>query len=442
LVPSNQTVSGQHYDLDRIWLCLSCLLAGKTPLRAVPRLVEVFDDFFRLPTATSQSEPAFAVPHWTTSRMWLMRLGLAQLRQSWVQADDWVWLVDHSVQLGRDRCLVVLGTRLSELPAGQMRLRRQDMHLLHLAVMRDPNMYSNHQELLKVQALTGPPRLLLSDHGADLAGAVRLFLEGQVKPNHTLDIYDVTHKAALVLQHHLERDPRWPEFLSLIGKTRNSTKQTEWAFLLPPVLRTKSRYLNLGELMLWATRTSWLLEHQPAALLEHGDVDRLEEKMGWLRGYAQDVLRWQRCYAVTAKAEEVVRDGGLHQGAAEALRQALAGKAQEGVAKTMAEEMVAFVAGQSNRLKQGEKVPGSTEVLESCFGTLKALEKDQSRSGFTGLVLGLGALVGKVTKEVVANALQSTPIKAVRRWCHENIGMSLQRKRRQVYRLVGATNLV
>ena len=51
-------------------------------------------------------------------------------------------------------------------------------------------------------------------------------------------------------------------------------------------------------------------------------------------------------------------------------------------------------------------MPGSTEVLESCFGTLKALEKDQSKGGFTGLVLGLGALLGKVTKEVVAAALR------------------------------------
>jgi hypothetical protein len=444
LASSQHAVRGQHYDLDRIWLCLSCLLTAKVPLQAVPRLVDVFEDCYHLRGGNDQAGPGLAVPHWTTSRMWLMRLGLAQLRQARVKADDWVWLVDHSVQLGRDRCLVVLGTRLSELPAGRLRLCRQDMQSLHLAVMSDPNQYSNHRELLKVQAVTGSPRLLLSDHAADLAGAVRLFLAGLGRSANTLDIYDVTHKAALVLQWHLEKDPRWAEFLSQVGKTRNQLKQTEWAFLLPPVLRTKSRYLNLGELMRWASRTSWLVHQRPEALLEHGELDRLEEKMGWLRGYATELTRWQQCYAVTAKAEEVVRDGGLHQGAAQTLRQALAGQAEEGPAKAIAQQMVAFVAGQSKKLKPGEKVPGSTEVLESCFGTLKALEKDQSRSGFTGLVLGLGGLVGKVTREVVARALESTPVKAVRNWCQQNIGMSLQRKRRQVYRLAkaGATVLV
>jgi hypothetical protein len=112
--------------------------------------------------------------------------------------------------------------------------------------------------------------------------------------------------------------------------------------------------------------------------------------------------------------------------------------------KDLASEMVAYVADQCQGLNPGERVPGSTQVLESCFGTLKALEKDHCRSGFTGLVLGLAALVGKVTKEGVRQALASTPLKAVRHWCEQNIGSSLQSKRGQVYRLArlaGVTDL-
>jgi hypothetical protein len=104
-------------------------------------------------------------------------------------------------------------------------------------------------------------------------------------------------------------------------------------------------------------------------------------------------------------------------------------------------EMLNYAWEQTKDLKPGERVPGSTEVLESCFGTLKALEKEQCRSGFTGLVLGLGALVGKVTAKVVAQALESTPVKAVRRWCQENIGTSSQAKRCQAAHLARATDL-
>jgi hypothetical protein len=424
-------VPGQHYDLDRIWLCLSCILAGKVPLQAVPRLLGVFDSFIHPGSAEE-------TPDWTASRMWLMRLGLGQLRQPVLEAPDWVWLLDHSVQLGRERCLVVLGGRLSEMPRGP--LQRADLRLLHLKVMRDPNMVSNHQELLEVLRLTGPPRAILSDHGADLRGGLRLLREGEGLKG-TLDVYDVKHRCALALQHRLEDDARWAEFLSLIGKTRNGIKQTEWAFLLPPVQRSKSRYLNLGEMLRWASRTSWLIEHKPRGLLEHGDPDRLQEKMGWLLGFGEELELWRGWYRVAARTEQAVRNLGLYKGAEADLRARLAPVSKEQTSKAMAAEMVAFVREQSAGLAEGERVPGSTQVLESCLGTLKALEKEQSRSGFTGLVLGLGALLGRITKGVVRQALAHTPIKAVRRWCEQNIGQSLQSKRSQVYPLAGVTDL-
>jgi hypothetical protein len=427
-------VPGQHYDLDRIWLCLSCVLQGKTSLQAVPRLLEVFDSCYR------PDQPG-EVPNWTTSRMWLMRLGLSQLRLPVVKADDWFWLLDHSVQLGRERCLAVLGGRLGEMPPGP--LRRGNLRLLHLKVMRDPNMDSNHKELLKVQQRTGVPRAVLSDHGADVLGGVRLLRagNGQVKGIDTYDVYDIKHRAALGLKERLEAAPRWAEFLSAVGKARNAAKQTEWAFLLPPVLRSKSRYLNLGELVRWATRTSWLIEHKPKALLEHGKVERLEEKLGWLLGFAGELVAWRGWYQVAARAEQAVRNRGLYRGAELDVRKRLEPVATDAPGKQLAAEMVAFVADQSKGIKPGERLPGSTEVLESCFGTLKALEKDQSRSGFTGLVLGLGALLGRVTKEGVRQALASTPIKAVRRWCAKNVGQSLQSKRAQVYPLANVIDL-
>jgi hypothetical protein len=433
--PTASRVPGQHYDLDRIWLCLSCILSGKASLQSVPRLLEVMESFYQL------DQPAEA-PDWTASRMWLMRLGLGQLRQPLVKANDWVLLLDHSIQLGRDRCLAVLGVRLSELPPGP--LRRTDLRPLHLKIMRDPNMHSNYQELLQVVDRTGPPRAVLCDHGADVLGGVRLLREDCWQNRAILDLYDVKHRVAVALKHRLEPEPRWAEFLTQIGKTRNAAKQTEWAFLLPPVLRSKSRYLNLGELIRWATRTSWLIEHKPKALLEHGDAARLEEKMGWVLDFAPELSLWRQWYQVAAQTEQVVRNGGLYQGVEAEVRQRLQRVSTEAKSQDLAAELTAFVAEQSKELKQGERVPGSTQVLESCFGTLKALEKDHNRSGFTGLVLGLGALVGKVTKEVVRQALASTPIKTVRRWCAENIGRSLQSKRGEVYRLArlaGVTDL-
>src|SRR5262249_44903992 len=38
----------------------------------------------------------FPVPHFTTVRFWLLRLGHYNLTRVKVQADDWIWIIDHS----------------------------------------------------------------------------------------------------------------------------------------------------------------------------------------------------------------------------------------------------------------------------------------------------------------------------------------------------------
>ena len=58
-------------------------------------------------------------PDRSTGRLWLLRLGLAALLRPKAIADDRAWMIDHSIQIGTCKCLVILGIRLSELPEGR-----------------------------------------------------------------------------------------------------------------------------------------------------------------------------------------------------------------------------------------------------------------------------------------------------------------------------------
>ena len=71
-------------------------------LRATSRVLEFIARFFGLP---------FSAPDWTTGRMWLLRFGPAQLNEPKDQADDWVWLIAHSVPIGTQKVLAILGIR-------------------------------------------------------------------------------------------------------------------------------------------------------------------------------------------------------------------------------------------------------------------------------------------------------------------------------------------
>jgi hypothetical protein len=45
-----------------------------------------------------------------------MRVGVAAIEEPVEQADDWIWMADHSNQIGQEKALVVLGLRASQMP--------------------------------------------------------------------------------------------------------------------------------------------------------------------------------------------------------------------------------------------------------------------------------------------------------------------------------------
>ena len=96
----------------------------------------------------------------------------------------------------------------------------------------------------------------------------------------------------------------------------------------------------------------------------------------------------------------------------------------------LAAEFVEFVRVQSGFARPGERLVGSTEVLESLFGKWKHLERQESQSGVTGFVLSLGAIAGKWPLSRIQAALESTPVKHVEAWCEQYFPATLQSQRR------------
>lgn len=364
--------------------------------------------------------------HWSTIRMWILRLGLASLTRPLTVALDWVWFVDHSVQIGRCKCLVILGIRLSDYPWGRP-LVYADLEPIAVVPMESATKESVHECLETAVQRTGVPRAIVDDHGADLHGGVKLF---QQRHPETAEVYDVKHKAACLLRARLERDPTWQSFCTLVGKSKFALQQTELAPLTPPSQRSKARFMNLDILVKWGVKTLALLD-KPEGLPEKISASRLEAKLGWLRDYREALADWSADLAVIEQTLEFTRTDGVFAGAAEILVHRLPPPSAPGGA--VAAKLLEFVKEQSSTAAPNEQLPASTEVLESCFGKLKYLEHEQSKSGFTGLVLSLGAIVGPLTLERVKDAMERCRVKDVLNWCREKLGPSIQSQRQAAY---------
>jgi len=362
-------------------------------------------------------------PDRSTGRMWLLRLGLAAFLRPKAHARDWVWMVDHSVQIGRCKCLVILGVRLGDLPADRP-LAHHDMEPIALVPMCHATQEAVAACLEGAVAATGVPRLILSDHGADLHGGVERFR--RLHPE-TSEGYDVKHKAACLLKRRLGRDARWGAYATRLGQTKFAVQQTELAFLTPPSQRSKARFMNLGTLVAWGNRTLALLD-DPSWPERFGvSAERVESKLGWLKPYRAELVSWENCQELIDRTWEFVRRRGYYVGAGFDLAREL--PEAPGMAGELREELIGFVREESLPVPLGERWPGTTEVLESCFGKLKALEDRQSKSGFTGLVLSVGAMVSSWTTERVSEALDRCRVRDVSAWCRRQLGETLRSQR-------------
>lgn len=415
---------GSGYGVDTIALCLRLVLSGVS-LRGMPRVLAV------LAEACGWS---MDIPHWTTGRLWLMRLGHAMLTQPLEQADDWAWLTDHSVQIGQEKCLVIVGIRLRDLPKPGQALSHHDLHLIALIPRVSWTRREVDAALQEAVQRTGVPRVIVDDHGVDLAGGVKYFQERHPQ---TVEIYDAKHKAACLLKHRLQKEPRWQEFQKCIGQTRCAVQQTEMAFLTPPAPKPKARFMNLAPQLAWAEGVLDVLHEPPAQVQAWVSQERLQEKLGWLEAFAAPVAEWSEWQQVVNTTVEFVNRQGVYRGVAKALRQQMPAKFAHASSTALAKDLVTFMAKQARRAKPGERFPGSTEVLESCFGKLKQLEKQQARGGFTTLVVSFGALLATTTSTVVKAALEHSGVKDVCAWCKKHLGITLFGQRKLAF--AGAT---
>jgi hypothetical protein len=228
---------------------------------------------------------ALDVPHWTTGRLWLLRLGHATLTAAKESAGDWAWLIDHSVQIGQEKCLVILGIRLVDLPPRGQCLAHEDMELIELMPAKSWTRQQVDEALESAAQKAGHvPRVIVDDHGVDLHGGVLLFQQRHAK---TAEIYDAKHKAACLLKSRLEKNPRWQAFVTLLGQSRCAVQQTELAFLSPPAPKPKARFMNIGPQLAWGRRVLAILRQPPPA----ASAGRLKQKLGWGRRLCRRVAR-------------------------------------------------------------------------------------------------------------------------------------------------------
>ena len=258
-----------------------------------------------------------AVGTYYSVRLWLLRLGLHQLNRPQEQADDWMWILDHTMQLGERKCLIIVGLRQSAWDAEDRCLSHEDVQLIDLQPVTESTGEVVYRQMEAATAKTGVPRAIISDDGRDLHKGIDQFREAHPT---TAWMYDIKHKTACLLKHELENDASWQEFVEEVNRFKQRVSVTPLACLLPPQQRGKARYMNVDVLVDWAEKNLRALGSPGRA-----GRSRVWTRRRWKRNWAgcgsmlPQVRRWREMLEVIETTEHYVRHQGIHRKAAEEL---------------------------------------------------------------------------------------------------------------------------
>ncbi len=157
-----------QYRVPQVLGGISVVVSTATSLRSAGRAVAVIQECAGMVPES---------PSWWSTRLWLVRVGSYKLTRPKEQAEDWVWLVEHVVQIGQEKCWWIVGIRLSAVRVAGPDLAHGDVEPLAICPgTKSPGDIVYHQ-LEEARKHTGVPREILCAHGSDLAKGIRQFCQ-------------------------------------------------------------------------------------------------------------------------------------------------------------------------------------------------------------------------------------------------------------------------
>ena len=195
--------------------------------------------------------------------------------------------------------------------------------------------------------------------------------------------------------------------------------------------------MNVAPIVGWSELVLFALDNPKCDAVSGIDSDRLKEKLGWVRGFRQEIITWSQCCEVVGCSLDWINKQGLCRESGTELeahlRAEINGK-QGKLAKQLQKSLVEFVNEHAVQLETGERAWLSSEPIESVFGLYKRREGQHSRSGFTGLVASIPTLLKKWSPAEVRDALRQTTNEHVRQWTEEKIGQTVAGRRAKAYK--------
>lgn len=363
-------------------------------LRGVEKNFKLSDSDYYTPT-----------PSFSSIRNWLGRIGLYELQREKEYRSDWIFIVDLTMELGKQKCLVVLGVTQQYLSEHVLPLKRglqhHDVQVLMLEMMDSTKGELIEEKLSKLTCAVGCPVQIIADHGNDLQKGIKLY--NQKYPS-VIYTYDVTHAMALILKHELGNSERYQSFIERCNLCRNQLKQTELSFLSPPSQRSQCRYFNVERLIDWSQKIWNSSIDLIASLIPNVETkvlnQKLNDKFGWLIDYQEEIQLWSQMVKMTRTLETYLKISGINQQYFQFLQSCL----NFNVNPNFKQKILDYLIKESSLIPASITLLATSDIIESIFGKYKQFSSRCPIKQIGQTVLSISLCTMNLTTSVVKQA--------------------------------------
>jgi hypothetical protein len=398
-------------------LCVLLVIQAVVSYRSVPRILGLFK---------TETMPGLAwIPHFTSVINWTLRLGLGLLNQVKAINTRWLAIIDHSIDIGTKKVLVVLRVSVDVLANKGAAIQLQDCECIGLKVCEQVHGESIALDLAAIFSQAGAPAAIIKDGDYTLAKGVRLWSGKQDIPVPV--IADIGHAMAIALKDQFEKTAPYQRFTALTTQGGKRLRQTDLAFLIPPKLRTKGRFQSISTLGKWADNMLDVFAVK-GGTKKGSLLARLRIALPGLLLLKPFLNRFARTTQVISQVLGVLKNQGLSQATYEHclyLSETLPKKAK--VKLRLQQWLHRHIAIQQEITNLPLLV--SSDIIESLFGNFKHVIARSPQADMNRTALLIPALCGNLDRMTVTQALNQTRHKDLAVWEQANIPYTVRKKR-------------
>lgn len=360
----------------------------------------------------------YGCPSHTTVREWVLRCGYQALLDTRRLSGRYAVIIDESIQVGKEKLLLMLGVKLHQDINYCAPLKGQDVVVLGLEVQSCWDGESIYQFITRNLGLRPAVETayFISDRGSSILAAIRRL--------DTIWISDCTHVMMNIIKELFSQDQALSKLRSQIGRLRQKLTLAKWNGLLPASIRDRDRFLRIFTIVDWAKRMDTYWSKLPVDGRRH---------IAFYRRAGDLLRRLSQVRDLVALAANILKTAGLSEQSRQRWRDAsLAYQNKQVVMTHKARKFIKHIDhyfDQHHELFRGkDQLLCCSDIVESTFGRYK------NKGGVKAIsadVLSIPLYNRHLSVQFVFEALKNVSGQQVVQWqsqnvCHNRYGLRKQ----------------